>query len=671
MSWLRFLGKGLQVQVGCLLTIMTTVFSEQTLAQCVPSDNPPAKQYDSVPTKIIRIYNNTDAVIYPLIETSTNSVDEWLQAYFGLCESSVFQHTLNYRIYVNGLSGISPNGYVALQVPVYTKLTDEADPALGPDKYINWWNGGRIKIYNSLITYQDDYNRDQQNRINPASVGVTCANEPKSECNDLVIYSGLGALKDDTPSQLTEYTFAGAPLQEGGNGLRLWALQDVDWDVSYVDSVYLPIAMGVLGNKYIGYTGTVLTLKQFKAYINKFLAASEVGFGWSNYIIPGNDNSIIKLPGTYNYMLGVLNKTVTPLKKNSPLANIALLWKSCFQEGSPNPNYYDFPFLKGQTLISCDDPLKSDIWKVHQLFMQNYKQYQNDPTCDSAQFLADLKAQKVPFNRVLLARIYGWVPFNDYCQKGAAANSLCKTSTDTQDPALSNPDPTVCTAQYQDAHQTYRDLQYAYTQTKYNVDNAHNFNPYVELIHGKNFLNMDAYAFSIDDAVGNMQEAGDGLVVAVGGVKGLVNRNPYNPKLAVTVTMGKPQDGRPTWKAFDACNVNAAVCIPQTPIPAGGTSFKLGSIKKFPIKVAIKDSADRIYQFIIQSGPTPQNNYTIPVDAILKDSCKVTDSNNNPVDGWCVPFTNKVDHGTPYAHTQMDENGRPVNYVSTNDPPPL
>ncbi len=39
-------------------------------------------QDKKIPCKTIKIYNNSNQTIYPVIETSTNSIDEWLQAEF-------------------------------------------------------------------------------------------------------------------------------------------------------------------------------------------------------------------------------------------------------------------------------------------------------------------------------------------------------------------------------------------------------------------------------------------------------------------------------------------------------------------------------------------------------------------------------------------------------------
>lgn len=659
-----------------LIIGLATFYAEQSLADaCTPATNPPS-QDGKMPTKTIKIYNHTDNPIYPLIETNTNDVDEWLQAYFGTCDSSVFKHTINYRIYVNGDKGVPKRSFVAITVPLYTKLAseNESDPVSGSDQYINWWNGGRIKIYDHF----DSVSFSKDSTIKPTSIVPTCAKITGSQCASLEIRYGQGALSDASPNQLTEYTFAGAPLDPKGNGLRTWAIQDVDWDVSYVDSVYLPISMGVMGNKYIGYTGTTMDAPSFTEKMTAFLS-SNIGTHWSHYIIPGS-GSIIKLPGTYNYIRGVLNNTVSTPPDNSPLNNIYILWRSCFQQGSPAPKYYDFDKIKNNPAVfTCTGQFQSDIWDVQRFFQKNMDQYQalsqnkQSNGCDYDKFKNVLDQQNVPMNTEMLARIYGWVPFNDYCQNAAAVNSLCKTSyTDPNDPAIKDPDPTKCTKDYTHVHKIYRDLEYAYTGAKYpaDADTSRFFNPYVQLIHGADYLNMHGYAFSIDDAVGNMQESGTGLIIAVGGPKGLENQTPYDPKKAIIVTLGTPQPGRPTWKKFDACDASAASCIPNSNLPEGGTNFKLASIDKFPLKVVIKDSADRTYEFIIKEGPSESNDYTLPADDIVKDSCKLSDKTGKSLGGWCVPYSEQ-NHGTPYAHTETDENGRPVSYISANDPPPL
>jgi hypothetical protein len=49
------------------------------------------------------------------------------------------------------------------------------------------------------------------------------------------------------------------------------------------------------------------------------------------------------------------------------------------------------------------------------------------------------------------------------------------------------------------------------------------------LIHGKDYINAYVYAYSVDDAVEIWQVAGDGLILAIGGVNGLPNPNHATP----------------------------------------------------------------------------------------------------------------------------------------------
>ena len=121
-----------------------------------------------------------------------------------------------------------------------------------------------------------------------------------------------------------------------------------------------------------------------------------------------------------------MNNTVTTPPTNSPLNTMLTLWKSCFQQGSPSPQYYNFDSLKeNPILVTCGGALQADMWKVQKFFLQNLNQYKNlsqnkSSGCDYDKFTKTLTDQKVPMNMEMLARIYGWVPFNDYCKNASA-----------------------------------------------------------------------------------------------------------------------------------------------------------------------------------------------------------------------------------------------------------
>src|SRR5262249_49935915 len=58
------------------------------------------------------------------------------------------------------------------------------------------------------------------------------------------------------------------------------------------------------------------------------------------------------------------------------------------------------------------------------------------------------------------------------------------------------------------------------------TDTKYLFNPYVQLIHADAFLNApNTYAYSVDDAVGNIQAEGQGFIVDIGSTINLENQN--------------------------------------------------------------------------------------------------------------------------------------------------
>src|SRR5690606_16758563 len=117
--------------------------------------------------------------------------------------------------------------------------------------------------------------------------------------------------------------------------------------------------------------------------------------------------------------------------------------------------------------------------------------------------------------------IYGWVPFNEGC--GADDNALATT----QIPGWNH-------AKIQSMY--IHELQYNHQQAIVQTNPKLLFNPYVQLIHDD--LKMNAYGFSVDDAVGFMSELGDGLVFAVGGSEGLENQQQFSYADGFTLAIG-------------------------------------------------------------------------------------------------------------------------------------
>ena len=501
-----------------------------------PASLPSAAAPPGIQTKVVKIYNNTPDKLYAIIEIGKHDpIDEWMQGYFQTTnvKRDSYASARVYRVYVNPDKGIRSGTSVTINVPFWSQLVQNPDPRK-PNQYIDWWNGGRVLLYDVQANLLKDYNSDAGNPVTPLSESLSCSQD--SVCEPLTIFASDIGLPATDPNQLTEYTFAdvvtglGAPYEVKFNR--------VDYDLSYVDQVYLPTAMGPVNNKYVGYTGTTQDLPGFRKVLHKFLNTWQ---GWPIYV--GNPAyPEPRIPGAYNAFVGGHDLT----DPGVTLKQMKQLWKDCTNKGD------------GTDLCKA-------IQTVNDLYQKNYAKYLT-LDCQHLKLTDDL----------LIRHVYGWVEFNEFC-KNPFANKLKDT------PGVN----------YPVVEQTYiHELQYA---------PAGQFNPYVQLIHSQDFLAMKAYAFSIDDAVGNMNELGDGVIVAVGGSKGLENDKAFNPAKKINVNLGAPAKGGPKWKSYGIC-VNS----PDQDIDPNHTSFTIYSVD-YPCKITVSDSNEKLYQFtILNESPDPK-----------------------------------------------------------------
>jgi hypothetical protein len=552
-------------------------------------------------TYALKIYNDSDLYnIYPVIATPTNDIDEWLQGGFQVPKSQTkiltYAHKMVYRLYINPLTGIPPHGSVSITLPLLSQLADIPDPTK-PDQYIDWWNGGRVYIYDALASDNapppalvKDYEVDQPNQVTPLTPGPSCAG-----CEaELSIFQSPVALPGNDPAQLTEYTLDG--LDKGGAFYKL-VPATVDYDISYVDHVYLPAAMGPVANPDIGYIGSIGSIERFRETMNQFL---DHYVGWPRYLDPLTAQPFLRIPGTYNALVlpNASEPTENPeiTKPGEAITNLKTLWMDC-------------------TLLGEAGPICDDIRTINSFFLDNYGKYKmfvaggacTPPTTPPGE----------PPLQDLLTHVYGWVPWNAYCHGGAAANDLKD---------LPN---------FSEVHTTYIALQYA--------SPLGTFNPYVDLVHGRDFLDMPgSYAFSIDDDVGNMLVAGEGIIVTIGGSNGLENEVQFDKKKIVNVNLGDPNPlGRPVWSQYGFCNAE-----PERDIKS--LSLQITSVH-YPCGIVLTDAASRTYTFTLQEPPYP------PLDQM--SSAPITDC-SAPGD-WC-------DHLFAYTEQQPAV----ANYVVAPPPPP-
>lgn len=615
------------------------------------------KDYDGktmmVQPKTITIHNNSEAeTIYPVVATSATEVNQWVQAC--LRTTDPYPTTSVYKLYVNDGKGIPPGSSVTITLPLYSELS--------AGNYITWWNGGRV-----LLADRSERLRKKEDQLVNTPDGVTCEGSGV-ECA-LSIYSGGDQFPEDVYAQLSEYTF-GDSIVPNGQDVRLLKPENVGYNISYVDHVYMPVAIGPRDNPYIGYSGSAQPISEFRKGINAFLGAtadapSSLGQGWPVYNIAG-----LKLPGGYNIfaqrngtLVSADDLPVKPAGTNPPVLTVLkCLQGECSEEEKRTLRYGEavqrMQNLWGSCVswngedistyvterVSCPQELQDKMGVIKRFFEQNHRDYlqlYSTGTCKGDTPL------KPTFNYwEAMMHIYGWVPFNEGC--GSGANKLADTKI---------PDWDHAKAQSMYIH----DLQYNYQQPGVIANPKLTFNPYVKLIHDD--LKMNAYGFSVDDAVGFMSELGSGLVFAVGGTQGLENPAQFTYADGFSLAIGVPEAQKervntPLIKRYGVCafgrdpmdldceSDKQDVVMPGNSQIAG---FRVGTVASYPIRVRFTDVNDRVYSFVVKEKfaacPADLNASQCPTNRARifdnqdKVSCVVTDSKgvkHPKSDAWCV-----------------------------------
>ena len=262
------------------------------------------------PNMTIQIYNNsTTDNIYPVLFAGAKSAtDTWLQACFQLTEaqlrSNPFPRAMQYRMYINccgsGENGIPPSGSVTITLPLYSPLVESINPKVS-GQLIDWWQGGGINFYRAPATsttppavLKQHWDVDQNdNAITPATNPPTCKG-----CM-LHFFKAPNSIPNSDPQQLTEHTLGAEPLNPERalprQPARLWVPNNVDYDVSYVNYVYMPAVMEPFGNAFIGYIGSPIALSDFDAASSKWYQSS-LGTGWPLYKSAGSETVSGKFP---------------------------------------------------------------------------------------------------------------------------------------------------------------------------------------------------------------------------------------------------------------------------------------------------------------------------------------------------------------------------------------
>src|SRR5262249_60673810 len=199
----------------------------------------------------------------------------------------------------------------------------------------------------------------------------------------------------------------------------------------------------------------------------------------------------IRIPATFNVMNEIahpgapppFNKPGPEIKKLKVVKDMDDLGDECCDAKWPGATCKKPP----KQSKTCDN-----MAMVADLFEKNYAKY------------ASMRTDPIKLTRdQMLANIYGFVPFVACPGPNGTFINIANELKDTL----------KTKEEYRKVNNAYVDLQYHSPQDPNKPTDADTFgvfNRYTQLIHDAKYLRVGEYAFSIDDAAGNMLEVGDG-----------------------------------------------------------------------------------------------------------------------------------------------------------------
>jgi hypothetical protein len=611
----------------------------------------------TIPCKEIWFFNNSTETVHPILFVGRRGVDEWLQAYSQKQPAergtAVWATTRDSRVYVNGKTGIPPagtlingipaKGYAKIRLPLFTALLPLNDVLSGarPDSVVDWWNGGRVEIFDDATTIGDQYAIDvalkpPEGVLNPAELKKISGNAVvecvEGDCAGLTMIQRSGGDFDNSaPYQLTEFTFGSALTGPDFATTPFgWKPNDVGYNLSMVDSTYLPAAMEPLNNPEIPYIGSVMAPADFRLKIQQWLKDHNGYpiYKTSTLARPKIPQSFDVFAGTFFQFFDTYNASnnfnfdpngTAGKNAGKPVLDMINLYLKCKDASSADP------------ATTC-----GKIYNLeHNLFGPNLVKYRTYPCAVFEDPV--LSGTNKPFPDTVAWRLwtlYGWVPYNftfgvdrsSGTPKGISCGDKNSTPPFTGNALFD----TVATKEaYQQLADSYR-LNTSKTQgVQYNylteTDQTQWFNPYVQLLHSAKYLNLGVYAFSIDDAVGFQSHEGDGLIYAVGGTNGLQNTHELDPNAILNVNFGQATNGTTyTWQASryvckDGINHDKTFTnFPSYdffPLNSGG----------YPCRLGAQLSNGIFYWFDITQGPDSPGSTKIDcsqvTDLTVKDWC--------------------------------------------------
>jgi hypothetical protein len=468
------------------------------------------------------------------------------------------------RIFVN-------DGAAGKGVPSQRKVQVNI-PKNGVGKY-GWYQAMRVFLFRANPLTLEKTVKDPNEYTVPDDPPLPnlCPNEPDGAC-----WSGIAkaAYWKDAPAQIIEYT-AMSKDWTGTNKTGVWPDQDdprgvpyLDIDVSYVDDVYLPVAVTLSDTGATKYMGTTMTFGVFKQRITDFLAMPPAAWdnfaaysekNWSTNVFSDAVDRSPHIPAGFPIISDSMTGLTSPLYTPKPEGPAQCSeWPGCSalagnccpaDDGTVLSCCGLVPYLIDKTIPNgkrtwnpslpamyarwnkwiagnpCADLSKITSWPStkpdfdQKAFCEAFRatvqwvdnQYRTDPVVKTA--CSAFSDNRNYYNWCVLGSIIGYTAGPNSGRQPESVQALLR-SVPWGDGKL--------TLQYQWD-------KYLHYWAPYN--SVFNLNPYIRMVKNKGD-GIDAksgYSFSIDDQWGNYQDYASGFIVDMGGKSSLLNQESFDP----------------------------------------------------------------------------------------------------------------------------------------------
>lgn len=549
------------------------VYAQQSVASAFPYPDNVIENYTNQVTntrpyelKKITIINNSANIIYPVARVY-NTEDKH-----------------EYRIYVGYLEGKEQHYGILPKQKAVISLPRQL------------WNAGRVELFTKM----------------PEIPAAPKVKNPISAIDEIPNSSNKGDLiyRNDTAlgfpldarSQLAEYTIE---TNQDGSDRHV-----VDYDISYVDEMYLPMAVEVdLGT--MGYMGNGMSVEELQKELKTFFDGGytrdyfEKNLGWPGFNLEGDaqhyDAGYIKIPGAYNII--ALKDSRSSFEQSK-----FMLTSNLFPNDSDKTAIKSIVNRWFNWMPSADGaPTKLCEKDANPVFCQSF--------AETVHYVIDSVKEKFPAltPEQIVEKLLGYdfdAKFNPY------------------DPKIDPPKFNQPNAFRDSVKSLLRGVPYPfwnYDEASWypnpsavveggevNLKQKYNLDPLVWFVHKK--LNMSGYGFSIDDDTANVEAPGNGFIIAVGGLEGLLNKSPYQANTQQAVLFA------PGWTGLKADHLGECLLNKNNgtncPVSLNPEAFKSATVT-----LEAENSQENTLTFSLQYGE--KNSKGVYPLILTPSSCQV------------------------------------------------